>query len=77
MLFALSLVSDELPSACASGCLKLSSSSETLLVEDEGLTSAAVISSLGGRWEAHGSSDSPTNKEEWYSLNTSALIDYF
>lgn len=49
LVFALSLVSDVLASAWASGCLELSFSSETLLVEDDGLTSAPAISSLGGK----------------------------
>lgn len=59
---ALSFVSADVPaSASASGCLKLSLSPDTLLVDEEGLTSAApAISSLAGRWELHGSSDNPT-----------------
>ena len=59
LVLALSLLSDVDASAWASGCLKLSFSSPTLLVEDEGLTSLDALSSVGGRWEVQGSSGNP------------------
>ena len=53
LVFAFSFVSEVLASASASGCLKLSLSVETLLVDDDGLTSAtaaaAARSSLAGK----------------------------